>query len=281
MRAAKIRSLRLNFEPPLVDEILAEIWPVWGVEPGSEQEFTLYIHPEFADFNPGFDLLRLRSSSVVPLELLSVSKGTDEALRFGVGETLWPGMLKHTMLEDGTVELRFPEPVFEGDQIFELRFKTKVFVQSTSFVVELESKSRPGRIQQVSPGDASSLVPSQSLVAVSDLGEKGLLRSVRVTPSIITPNGDGSNEFTQIQLSIYHVEGTKKLDVVVYDLSGARMRDLTATRNRLSGELRVDWDGRDDTGRMVRPGIYAIRVEFNADADVENTGAICLVHVVY
>jgi len=281
LRAAKIRSLRLNFEPPLVDKILAEIWPVWGVEPGSEQEFTLYLNPKFAEFNPGFDLLRLRSSSVVPLELLSVRKGTDEALRFGVGETLWPGMLKHTMLEDGTVELRFPEPVFEGNQIFELRFKTKVFVQSTSFVVELESKSRPGRIQQVSPGDASSLVPSQSLVVVSDLGEKGLLRSVRVTPSIITPNGDGSNEFTQIQLSIYHVEGTKKLDVVVYDLSGARKRDLTATRNRLSGELRVDWDGRDDTGRMVRPGIYAIRVEFNADADVENTGAICLVHVVY
>ena len=281
LRAARVRSLRLNFEPPLVNKILAEVWPIWDVEPGSLQEFTLYLRPEFVDSNPGFDLLRIKSSSVVPLELLSVSTGTDETLRIGVGETLWPGVLKHTALVDGGLELIFPEPVREGRQIYQLRFKTKVFLQSTSFVVELARKSLPERIQRVSPGDASSLVSSQSLAVVSDLGNKGLLRSVRIVPSVITPNNDGHNEFAQIQLSIYHVEGTKNLDVVVHDLSGAKVRNLSAIYNRLSGEITIEWDGRDDTERLVRPGIYAVRIQFKADADTENTGALCLVHVVY
>ena len=29
LRAARIRSLQLNFEPPLVDNVLGEIWPIW------------------------------------------------------------------------------------------------------------------------------------------------------------------------------------------------------------------------------------------------------------
>ena len=103
----------------------------------------------------------------------------------------------------------------------------------------------PGLTQQVSSGDASSLVSSQSLVVVSDLGNTGLLRSVRITPSIITPNSDGINESTQIKISIFHVEGNKKLNVVVCDIAGAIVRDLSAFRDRVSGELTIDWDGRD------------------------------------
>lgn len=281
LRAARVRSLRLNFKPPLVDKVLAEIWPIWEIEPGFEQEFTIYMKPEFSESNPGFDVLRLRSSSAVPLELLSVRKGIDEAFRFGSSEILWPGILKPTAVGDGVVELDFPKPVFQGRQIYELKFKTKVFLQSTSFVVELERKSMPGLTQQVSSGDASSLVSSQSLVVVSDLGNTGLLRSVRITPSIITPNSDGINESTQIKISIFHVEGNKKLNVVVCDIAGAIVRDLSAFRDRVSGELTIDWDGRDEMGSLVRPGIYAVRIHFNADSAMEKTGTVCLVHVVY
>ena len=53
-----------------------------------EREFTLYVRPQFALGNPGFDLLRLRSSSDVPIELVSVRSGTDAVLRLGGGQTL-------------------------------------------------------------------------------------------------------------------------------------------------------------------------------------------------
>ena len=108
LRAARIRSLQLNFEPPLVDNVLGEIWPIWEVEPGVEREFTLYVRPQFALGNPGFDLLRLRSSSDVPIELISVRSGTDAVLRLGGGQTLWPGVLEDALEEDGSVVLSFP-----------------------------------------------------------------------------------------------------------------------------------------------------------------------------
>ena len=99
LRAARIRDLQLRFEPPLVDKMVGEIWPVWQVEPGVEQDFVLYLRPEFAaGIHPGFDRLRLRSSSATPIELLSVRSGGDTALRAGAGRKLWPGEL---ILEPG------------------------------------------------------------------------------------------------------------------------------------------------------------------------------------
>ncbi len=281
LRAARIRSLQLNFEPPLVDNVLGEIWPIWQVEPGVEREFTLYIKPQFANGNPGFDLLRLRSSSDVPIELISVRSGSDAALRLGGGQALWPGTLEEVREEDGAVALRFPRPVLGGNQTYELKFKTKVFLQSTVFSAELERQTRPGRIQRVSGGDASALVSSQTLVVVSDLEETRLLRDVSVEPNVCTPNGDGINDQVEIKMSVYHVEGEKELGIGVFDLSGRPVRNLSAQRLRPSGEHVVAWDGRDDEGALVRPGIYAVQVRFGTDSAAEGTRAVRLVHVVY
>jgi hypothetical protein len=281
LRAARIRSLRLNFEPPLVDKVLGEIWPIWQVEPGVEREFTLYMQPLFAVGNPGFDLLRLRSSSAVPIHLLSVRAGPDAVLRLGGGQELWPGLLEESLGEDGAVELRFPTPVRGGNQTYELKFSTKVFLQSTVFSVELERQTRPGRVQKVSSGNASELVSSQSLVVVSDLGETQLLREVQVVPSIFTPNGDGINDRAEISLSVYHLEGDKELGIEIYDLSGRRVRELSHLSARPSGQHSASWDGRDERGLLVAPGIYVVAVRVATDIDAEGTQVARLVHVVY
>lgn len=281
LRAARIRSLQLNFEPPLVDKVLGEIWPIWQVEPGVEREFTLYLKPEFAAGNPGFDLVRLRTSSAVPIELLSVRAGPDAALRLGGGQTLWPGVLAESQDEDGAVELRFPTPILGGNQTYELKFNTKVFLQSTVFSAELERQTRPGRTQKISSGDASALVSSQSLVVVSDLDKTKLLRDVAIVPNVFTPNGDGINESAQIELSVYHVEGEKELGIEIYDLSGQRVRELSRQSARPSGQHSIRWDGRDEYGALVTPGIYLVKVRFGTDSQAEGTQAARLVHVVY
>ena len=281
LRAARVRDLRLRFEPPLVDKMVGEIWPVWQVEPGVEQDFVLYLRPEFAAGNPGFDRLRLRSSSAAPIELLSVRSGGDTALRVGGGQELWPGALVVEQSTEGAVELAFPEPVSRGSSIYEIKFRTKVFLQSTTFTAELEQTSQPGRVQLVSDGDASSLVSSQSLVVVSDLVQARLLKDVAVVPKVFTPNGDGINDQTDVELAIFHLEGAKQLRVDIYDLSGRRVRNLSKITEHPSGERRIEWDGRDEAGIVVPPGIYLVRVGFATDSDADGTYASRLVHVAY
>ena len=281
LRAARIRDLRLRFEPPLVDKMVGELWPVWQVEPGVEQEFTLYLKPEFGAGNPGYDRLRLRSSSTAPIELLAVATGSDAALRLGAGRPLWPGQLELERGSEGAVELVFPTPVTRGSPIYEIKFRTKVFLQSTTFTTELERASRPGRVQLVSDGDASSLIASQSLVVVSDIEQTRLLEQVAVVPPVFTPNGDGINDVAGIELSVFHLEGAVDLQVAVYDLSGRRVRDLSTATSYPSGERRIEWDGRDEDGVRVPPGIYLARVGFDTDSGADGTHASRLVHVAY
>ena len=182
---------------------------------------------------------------------------------------------------EGEVELVFPAPVLRGSPIYEIKFRTKVFLQSTTFTAEFERASRPGRVQVVSGGDASALVSSQSLVVVSDLERTRLLENVQVVPRAFTPNGDGVNDITSISLSIFHLEGEKQLRVEIYDLAGRRLRDLSTTTAHPSGERQVEWDGRDAAGEIVPPGVYMVRVGFAADRDAAGVYASRLVHVAY
>ena len=175
----------------------------------------------------------------------------------------------------------FPTPVTRGSPIYEIKFRTKVFLQSTTFTTELERASLPGRVQLVSDGDASSLIASQSLVVVSDLEQTRLLEQVAVVPPVFTPNSDGINDVAGIELSVFHLEGAVDLQVEVYDLSGRRVRDLSTATSYPSGERRIEWDGRDEDGVRVPPGIYLVRVGCDTDSGADGTHASRLVHVAY
>ena len=67
----------------------------------------------------------------------------------------------------------------------------------------------------------------------------------------------------------------------VYDLSGRRVRDLSTATPYPSGERRVEWDGLDENGALVPPGIYLARVGFDTDSGADGTHVSRLVHVIY
>ncbi|MBI5168587.1 MAG: hypothetical protein HZA61_03775 [Candidatus Eisenbacteria bacterium] len=55
--------------------------------------------------------------------------------------------------------------------------------------------------------------------------------------------------------------------LAVYDLRGARVRTLASGR-RGTGEHAIRWDGRDEDGRAVAPGVYLVRLDAGAAHDV-------------
>jgi len=282
LQRAWLRSLRLHFVPPLVDTAFGEIYPTGGIEPGVEQEFVLYVRPVFGLDNPGFDQITLRSTSSEPLELSEVQVGNDDALRFGAGSRLWPGgQLEVSRGEEGAVAVRFPAPVTGGNGVYAFRFRTRVFLQSTVFSVQLQSSEQPDLLQEVVGGDATQVVATQSLSVVSRLAENSLLEDVQIEPRAITPNGDGINDRVEIHISIYHLEREKTLGVEVFDLSGRRVRDLSVQRSFPSGEHVFTWDGRDDEARIVPPGLYVMRINIATDSDAAGTSTARLLHVAY
>ena len=271
LRAADISSLQLRFRPPLVDKVLAEVSPSSGVAPGIDQEFTMYFRPLFAGNNPGFDTVRLRSSSSAPVEPLSVVRGSNASVGFGFAPVLWNAEQGIARVElkavEGGLDIRFPEPVESSadGSLYAITYRTRVFLQSSTFRLELSRVDIPNVQQAASAGDATDVAQGSSLSVVSDLQGIPLLDRVSVSSTVLTPNGDGINDELIIGLSIFHVEGAKSLAVEVFDLSGRRVRDLTREQVNPSGDHTFTWDGRDQSGRLLPPGTYALRAAFDVD----------------
>ena len=277
LRCASIRRLILHLAPPLVTEVVAEIAPTRNIAPGRDREFQLYIQPLLETRDPGFDRLRIHSSSSAPLHLLSARAGTDIDLRFGTAQQLWPGPAQVEPLANGGIELVLPEGHDLG-KLLVLTLRASVYLPSTAFEVDVVLADRA---QMVDAGDASSLVPSSSLVVVADLGGVPLLAPLRVEPPVFTPNSDGVNDDTGVRLTVYHVEGHHRLDIGVYDLSGRRVRDLSFESEHPSGEHRIVWNGRDGAGQLLPPGTYLVRVHLPTDAGASHTTAVRPVSLVY
>ena len=111
------------------------------------------------------------------------------------------------------------------------------------------------------------------------VGEGVVSRALPRTGVSVRPNPfNAASGEAQIQIDLAKVQHPQALTVALYDLAGRKRRVLWDGQPTVAGRKRLAWDGRDDSGRLVVPGHYLLRVEIDADhADVW-TG---LVGVVY
>ena len=126
--------------------------------------------------------------------MTGVRLGSDNELRFDQAETLWPGALEVNRLDDGNA-FDLPADVDLSGRVMEFRFRTSVFLPSTTFSLELVSADGE-RLQQVDVGDATTLVSSSQLVVVSKLEGLPLLGPLEIDSPVFPPNGDGIRDET-------------------------------------------------------------------------------------
>ena len=81
----------------------------------------------------------------------------------------------------------------------------------------------------------------------------------------------------QIQIDLAKVQHPQALTVGLYDLAGQKRRVLWDGQ-AAAGRKRLAWDGRDDSGRLVAPGHYLLRVDIDADRGDVWTGLIGVVY---
>ncbi len=80
---------------------------------------------------------------------------------------------------------------------------------------------------------------------------------VKLSPKIITPNGDGINDVANFIFTNPHNESVEGM---IFDLSGCVVRDNLPSSSTTS----LTWDGRDDSGSCVSGKVYVYQIKIGA-----------------
>ena len=114
-------------------------------------------------------------------------------------------------------------------------------------------------------GATEQLSDRNSLTVVADISaqSRNIIGNFTVGPNPFSPNGDGINDQMTISFDVQRLLTPKQVQLEVFDLNGRRLRSIELMLS--SGGYARQWDGRSDSGQIVPPGIYVLRIETDAD----------------
>ena len=166
----------------------------------------------------------------------------------------------------------------DSGALIEVDFAAQVLRYGATFDARVSDSEQPLEVPQgVNGGDASGEYEGNRVSVATSVREQALLE-VRAETVVFTPNGDGRNDRVAIGYSLFEVIGQATVAVEVWDLSGRRVAQVYSGVDGIGDYERV-WDGRDQGGRLVSPGIYLYRVF--VDADREKVEKVGLLHAAY
>ena len=121
--------------------------------------------------------------------------------------------------------------------------------------------------------------PSKSL-SIGAQGARATIDDIAIAPNPFTPNGDGINETAEIDFALFRVQAARPLTIHLYTLAGRRVRQLVGLAT--GGPQKFRWDGKDEAGQVVPPGLYLCQITVEADAaGVGGTTRTRLIAVAY
>ena len=246
--------LAVNFSDPLASQVVGEVFPL-QVTPGQETQFSYFLRP--ATTRDGFDQIAIEATTIPRFDAALVDGEPVEV----VADTLAQGF-----------RATFPRRI-RSRQLVELRFTAPIYLQATRFDAFLEDSQKAQR-QLVDPGDAAPQVESSSNVVRLPVADQ-LFADLSFSPALITPNGDGINDQLLISLDLINVLSVRPLRLRLYDLSGRPL--FAQERDGQAGHIEWHWDGRDQDGQRVPPGLYIAELHIAGDAGDRSTRRIVAV----
>ena len=116
--------------------------------------------------------------------------------------------------------------------------------------------------------NATELVDSQTTKATV-FEQLGVIEELQI-PSVFSPNGDNVNDMLSIEFTALRLLEPRPVHITFHDLSGrfvARARPAAGGGLIATGAQRYVWDGRQQDGRLVAPGLYLFNLRLGTDAD--------------
>ena len=259
---ARLDSLWIETSPVLATRVLGEIarldtpQPVRGIAEvnlGEKTDFIYEIQAEFSSGEPGFDALRINTGSEeTEFKNLTVGDIAVDPTRVEVdGSTI-------------VIELADRVTRFRNLNI-QVQFAAEIFDFAHTFTGEVYNVGSADLPQPVEGGDASDALSTNGLrVLASSAGSPDLVQNLTLSSSVVTPNGDGINDVMTIDYTLYGLPQSVPANIEIYSLDGRRIA-LVDQGLQSSGPQKVGWDGRDESGLILPPGMYLLGVVIAAD----------------
>lgn len=241
--APSLDRIELSYSDPLAASVVGEITPSAVEAPGVYERFTYYIRPTFERQSVGFDEILITTPSRAELREVRVGGQVvqTDSVR-ATADSLW---------------LRLPLVRHQADPLVQVGFDCTVYLNGTPFDAFLRLSSQPQSIQSVPAGDATEAVDSEKTVVATPVEAK-LLDWVAEPPAVFTPNGDGVNDELVFEFVVFKINAPRPIGVRIFALDGSLVREIQQTGT--SREYKIGWDGRDEGGEMVVPGVYLAQV---------------------
>jgi gliding motility-associated-like protein len=257
---SRLEAVGFDFsKPPLAQAVIAEVFPR-QVAAAVETTFSYFVRPTLGEEDWGFDSLEIETF-VRPSQVRSVRILSDTVVEVDLGE--YPPEL----LEDRLV-VHFPrftgrKGASDTGKVLEVVFAAMVVKYGTEFRGRVFDQHSEEVYQLVEGGDATNLYSGEGVVVTMPFADR-IISSVEVRPALFTPNGDGRNDQVRIAYALLNLTEETAVRLVIYDLSGRRVRQVQ--RGRLvSGRYEWVWDGQADDGAWVPPGTYLYQVAVETD----------------
>jgi hypothetical protein len=263
----RVNSLTVEHSiPPLAQQLIGEISVLEDPRPlgdkprvsaGAPTTFAYDVRADIIGADVGFDAIEIFTPAEPQFKELFIGNPPISVMPDNIIEG------------PESLTLFFPSQRLTTESQGDLRivFDAQVFVQATFFNAQVFDTQSDEAPQKVLPGDANPTVLTNNLrVLTTAASAQNLLPFFQVQPGIVTPNGDGANEQTDISYTLVQLQQPVQIDVDILDISGRRVRTLFSDMTS-SGSFTWAWDGRDDGGRTVPPGIYLARVAVDAERE--------------
>jgi hypothetical protein len=146
-----------------------------------------------------------------------------------------------------------------------VHMKFTPFLDQTIFPSQVISKRNPDNPQRVDVfTDANGA--SWTLIALGVPDQ--VIVSAKADPNPFTPNGDGRNDFTFFSFFVSNLIVERPVSISIFDVTGRQVRlllDVKSTAQAFVEQNAIRWDGRDNNGRLLPPGLYIYQIRVDVD----------------
>lgn len=223
---------------------------------GVDSVFTYVLHLGFGAKDTGIEKIHIEVPSSA--ELVGDVRGAE-----GV-------QVERVQSTNRELQITFAEPIKDVDSL-EVSFRTRLYGNTHRFrsYVYGPGSENPLNVSEYTQGGASWTVVVDQVLSEA-------LLEVRAVPHVFSPNGDGVCDYTVIEFVLTKVQEPRAVDIQIFDPSGVMVRDLPVGRLTAGAYLHPRsvgletqapgyWDGKDENGDRVPPGIYLYRVKADMD----------------